>query len=141
MAKGIWITIAVLIILVIGGYFFFQNSENQKEEKTSSKLVNTNCNIGDSRYTPNPDGVGASGPITGIESHSFINGETLNLCCNDASDLQETRYYKSCTYSENNVITHEILWKKIGTTLTKLKEVEPESGSICTYYFGTTGEI
>ena len=100
-----------------------------------------NCNVGDSRFTPIPEDISAGGPITGIERYSFVNGESLDLCCSDASTLQGDLNYKSCILTQNNIITHEILWKNIGNNLIKIKEVEPQFGTICTYYFNSDGSI
>jgi hypothetical protein len=128
------VSILIIILLLIGGLWFFVF----KEKPTQEVII---CNVGHSRITPIPEGRTAGGQITGIETHSFKNGETLDLCCSDASTLEEDLQYKSCTRSENNVITHEILWKKENGELTKVKEFEPEFGATCTYYFDPDGSI
>ena len=133
-------SLIILFLIFLVGYIFLFN------DKSSSEITENNqeliiCNIGNSRITPIPEGRTAGGEITGIEKHSFRNGENLDLCCSDASTLEGDLNYKSCTKSENNVITHEILWKKQGGQLIKVKEVEPEFGGACTYYFDSDGSI
>lgn len=145
MGKSLWIlSIILILVLIIGGYFLFKKVGSNDVSNLDLKENAVDCKMGESRITPIPEGVTAGGQITGVEKYSFVNGESLNLCCSDASTLQGDLNYKSCSLAKNNVITHEILWKKVGNNLIKVKEVEPfnpQSESICTYYFKSDGTI
>ena len=52
MRKGIWFFIILVLVLVIGGYFIFFSNNSSKENRI-------NCNVGNSRYTPIPEGISA----------------------------------------------------------------------------------
>jgi len=59
MRKGIWIFIIPVLVLIIGGYLFSQKFSDTSSSNNNFKENEINCNVGNSRFTPIPEGISA----------------------------------------------------------------------------------
>lgn len=124
----------ILITLIVLLLFSFGCVKKSQEESIR-------CNVGNIKTMSTPYGA-AGGPITGIESHKLMSGETIKLCCSEAETDSKVKL-KVCSRSdENNLIIYDLVWRYYsGKGYVKLREMIPQYDGICTYHYDENGEI
>ena len=127
--KGIIRFFVIVIVLILIGFVIYYYIYNSNSGKSA---YNINCNVGNILSMNTPDVVAGAGSIIGIESHKFVNGETKELCCSEI-DNELNKYYKVCSFDENNIITYDVWWEKKNGNYIKIKETFPEGENICIF--------
>ncbi len=127
--------IVVLVIVVLLGILFgishFTNKGEISCPKTPEDQITLRIPL---------QGVMAGGKQTGAETHKFVNGESVSVCCADVKSA-DGRDFKDCIhYTEEGKQDYQVVWEKKNGVLNKIKEDLPWQGSQCIYNFDGSGE-
>ena len=125
--------IIVVLIVAIGLISYFMN-----KGKTPCPLTPDDQVI---LRMPLP-GTLAGGKQTGAEDHTFVNSETISVCCADVSSgPSPEREFKDCIhYNEGGKQDYQVVWERKNGKLVKIKENLPWQGAQCVYDFDESGE-
>lgn len=144
------IILVVLLMSILSYFFFFSDSSSffkDNKGNLNAPIVKTQTSC---LKTPEGEvimrvpeaGILAGGKQTGNEEYTFVNGETILVCCADVkSGPNPEREFKDCIhYNEQGKQDYQVVWEKKNGQLIKLKENLPWQGAQCTYSFNETGE-
>jgi len=122
--------VVVLIIVVLLGILFGASYFMNK-----GKISCPSTPEGQTIFRLPLEGVLAGGKQTGAETHKFVNGESISVCCADVKSA-DGRDFKDCIhYNEEAKQDYQVVWEKKSGALTKIKEDLPWQGSQCIYDF------
>lgn len=133
---GIGIVILVIVIIMslgFAGYKYISIGGEVYCEKTPEDVMIFRLPL---------SGTLAGGKQTGAESHTFVNGETISVCCADVvSGPTPEREFKDCIhYDKEGEQDYQVVWEKKDGDHIKIKEYLPWQGYPCTYSFDELGD-
>tara|TARA_Y100000310_G_scaffold220343_1_gene221852 strand:- start:684 stop:1799 length:1116 start_codon:yes stop_codon:yes gene_type:complete len=124
------LVIAVLLGILFGASYFMNKG----------KISCPSTPEGQTIFRLPLQGILAGGKQTGAETHKFVNGESVSVCCADVKSA-DGRDFKDCIhYDEEGKQDYQVVWEKKSGALTKIKEDLPWQGSQCIYDFNGNDE-
>ncbi|MAG27176.1 hypothetical protein CMI47_16695 [Candidatus Pacearchaeota archaeon] len=137
--------VILLVVAVVGGalYFLFSSNGDDGTQTSGAEDVETEtltCNVGHGVGTPTPFG-SAVGEVTGVESFTLKNGDTVELCCHEVTVINSDKELKICDRDLGTDKETRVAFEFEGGEYVKFSETIPEFGTFCTYNFDSDGEI